>query len=77
MFIISTPTDLDAARIALFGDSHGSKKKFARLLGFKNSRALAAMHRRKRVPEPVAAHAQTLLMLNSFQLVERKAAICE
>jgi len=77
MFIVSKPTDLDVARIALIGDGYGSKKKFAQLLGFRNASALAAIHRRNRVPDTIASHIQTLMMLNSFQMAERKAAISE
>lgn len=77
MFSVKTPADLDRARIVLCGDSHGSKKRFSRLLGFKDSRALAAMHRRNRVSEPIASHVQTLLILNTYQLQEKKAAASE
>lgn len=77
MFSVNNPDDLDSARVALCGSGYGSKKQFSLLLGFPDSRALAAMRRRGKVSEQVKSHVQTLMLLNSFQLQEKKAAVCE
>lgn len=77
MFSVDKPDDLDAARVALCGDGYGSKKQFSILLGFPDSRALAAMRRRGKVSEQVKGHVQTLMLLNPYQLQEKKAAVSE